>query len=693
MKTGIALFSLILLFTFGSVELLKSNPDNSSETDWKEKNIWAIVVGISKYQNVHSLTYAHSDAISFYNYLLSPAGGRADTNRIKLLLDSNATSYNVIRAFQYVKANVKVNDLVYFYFAGHGDVENITDSELGYLICYSSPPNVYASGGSLPIDYLQECLRTFAKKKAKVIMIADACRAGKLAGGKEGLRQTALALQNEWEGITKILSCKPGENSQEGDKWGDGAGVFTYYLLRGLKGLAVKDLTNNKLTLLQLYNYLKDNVSRETGNRQNPKYSGDEDCVLSYIDKNAYQSLLAEKEEKDFTAVRGDVGFVPDISIIKDKFVKSQYYLFQYYLETNKLLNYNDKGKDSLNALYIYHTLKNNIYAEPIINTMKEALLAALQNKAQIVRNNCLNNNWDFSSRNIVYKDLEAALNLIDSNYFFYKHIKSSYLLWKSIKATIDGNRKECIGLMKECIALEPENPLSYFLIAWLYGTSKQLELAVINYDKAIKYSSNWIMPLNNKGFDLNELGKYEEAIKCFEKVIELDSNDLDPWTGIGNALEGLGKNEEAVEYYNRAIFLKPDFIQAIDYKVTVLNKLGRTKEANECFEKIMTIKPEDTYSNIKKGKILGKIGRTKEANECFEEALKVFNKDIDVKPDNSSVWYDKSCIQSLMKNKKEMLISLKKAIELGTNWKEKAKTDDDFKDYWQDSDFKKLVE
>jgi hypothetical protein len=39
------------------------------------------------------------------------------------------------------------------------------------------------------------------------------------------------------------------------------------------------------------------------------------------------------------------------------------------------------------------------------------------------------------------------------------------------------------------------------------------------------------------------------------------------------------------------------------------------------------------------------------------------------------------------------MLKSLKKAIELNPQFKEQAKKDNDFKEYWDDPDFKKLVE
>jgi hypothetical protein len=51
------------------------------------------------------------------------------------------------------------------------------------------------------------------------------------------------------------------------------------------------------------------------------------------------------------------------------------------------------------------------------------------------------------------------------------------------------------------------------------------------------------------------------------------------------------------------------------------------------------------------------------------------------------------ACYYSLQNKKVKALENLKKAIELNSKYKEKAKKDEDFKNLWQDEDFKKLVE
>ena len=82
---------------------------------------------------------------------------------------------------------------------------------------------------------------------------------------------------------------------------------------------------------------------------------------------------------------------------------------------------------------------------------------------------------------------------------------------------------------------------------------------------------------------------------------------------------------------------------------------------------------------------VLGRLGK-------YEEAIKFYNEELKMNPNYSKAWYNKACALSLMKNKNEMHINLKRAIELDKKYKEKASKDEDFKCYCNDPDFMELV-
>jgi tetratricopeptide (TPR) repeat protein len=59
----------------------------------------------------------------------------------------------------------------------------------------------------------------------------------------------------------------------------------------------------------------------------------------------------------------------------------------------------------------------------------------------------------------------------------------------------------------------------------------------------------------------------------------------------------------------------------------------------------------------------------------------------------NPTYWYNLACVYSLKNNKEKALEYLKKAIELNPKLKEEAKKDQNFKNLWDDEDFKKLTQ
>ena len=158
---------------------------------------------------------------------------------IKVLLNENATIAAIYNALDWLKDSCKENDVAYFFFSGHGDVETEAFKNAGYLLAYNSPPNNYRNN-AISIDDINDDANILTiSNKAKVVIITDACRSGKLAGdfikGKQLAAQNlSLILNNQ----LRLASCKPDELAAEGPEWDGGRGVYSYYLLRGVHGFA-----------------------------------------------------------------------------------------------------------------------------------------------------------------------------------------------------------------------------------------------------------------------------------------------------------------------------------------------------------------------------------------------------------------------------------------------------------------------
>jgi len=141
-----------------------------------------------------------------------------------------------------------------------------------------------------------------------------------------------------------------------------------------------------------------------------------------------------------------------------------------------------------------------------------------------------------------------------------------------------------------------------------------------------------------------------------------------------------------ALKSFEKAIELKPDYAEAWYNKGLILMRLRKDKEALESFEKAINLKPNYVKAWNNKGVVLKRLMR-------YDEALEAFKKALELDKNNTTSLYNIACVYSLKGDKEKALEYLKKAIELKPKLKEESKEDQDFKNLWDDEDFKKLTQ
>ena len=256
----------------------------------------AVVIGISDYQspNIPDLRYAAADANAFVTYLKSPSGGKLDEKHLRILLNKDATTAQIAAALDWLIEESQEGDQCIIYFSGHGDVETKTATQLGFLLTWDSPPQSYIAG-AFPVYYLQAVISTLSSKnKSKVMLITDACRAGKLAGSQNnGTQATTANLAQQFGNETKILSCQPDELSLEGEQWGGGRGVFSFYLINALMGMADTN-GDNQVSLREVERYLEDHVAQDVNpQHQTPMMIGNKTENLAHVDTAGLKEYVA----------------------------------------------------------------------------------------------------------------------------------------------------------------------------------------------------------------------------------------------------------------------------------------------------------------------------------------------------------------------------------------------------------------
>jgi hypothetical protein len=241
-----------------SVDLARITPELSPQV-----RVWAVVVGVGRYTSMPVLKYTDDDAYRLYAFLKSPEGGSLPDRQIQVLIDDDATRGNILRAVTDVLGKADANDVIMFYFSGHG-----------------------LDGAFLPVDFdgmnnrltHQELRQALDKIQARhKIVIADACHSGSLFAARDATsaQVTSQRLYNAFEnssgGLALMMSSKSEEYSLEDQ--GLRSGVFSHFLIKGLRGSA--DINGNKvIDITELYNYTNREVRNYTQSLQTPVISG-----------------------------------------------------------------------------------------------------------------------------------------------------------------------------------------------------------------------------------------------------------------------------------------------------------------------------------------------------------------------------------------------------------------------------------
>lgn len=229
-----------------------------------EIKIWAVVVGAARYKHMPTLRYTDDDAYQVYAFLKSPEGGALRDEQVKLLIDEDATRMNILGAVRSTFLKADENDVVLFYFSGHG----LQGSFL--------PVDFDGQNNKLRHDELRNLLK--ASRARHKLVLADACHSGSLLAQKSALKGQLNAYYSAFdnvEGGTALLMSSKGEEYSLEDG-GLRSGVFSHFLVRGLKGEADMDV-NKVITIEELFNYVHQKVRTYTGNVQTPTLTGDYD--------------------------------------------------------------------------------------------------------------------------------------------------------------------------------------------------------------------------------------------------------------------------------------------------------------------------------------------------------------------------------------------------------------------------------
>jgi hypothetical protein len=238
----------------------------------------ALVVGVAAYRHIRPLAKTTADARDLHDLLIRN-GYAAD--HCTLLLDDRATKGAIGDALDGLARRVAADDTVTIFFSGHG-AQRIGGFEPGEYLCPVEADWYNLRATAISNEEFTAALR--AIRVGRLLVLLDACHAGGVGqprdvGGevRAGLSDAAYAQMAVGKGRALIASCRPDESSWELP--GMRNGLFTHYLLEGLKGGATGP--GQPVRLFDLFRYVSEQVPLRA--QQHPLFKGEiqDDYILT----------------------------------------------------------------------------------------------------------------------------------------------------------------------------------------------------------------------------------------------------------------------------------------------------------------------------------------------------------------------------------------------------------------------------
>ncbi|TRT73130.1 MAG: serine protease [Microcystis sp. M_OC_Ca_00000000_S217Cul] len=288
---------------------------------------------------------------------------------------------------------------------------------------------------------------------------------------------------------------------------------------------------------------------------------------------------------------------------------------------------------------------------------------------------------------------LQQAINTLPKGEDL-KNFHSSILQQQSVVYRSLENYEQALTVINQAISLFPNNPKSY-IIKWVvlyelkrydegldtitqaidlaprafwyairgsnYYLQKKYELALADFNKAMKLNPNYAMAYSGRGELYYYQQKYELALADFNKAIELDSKLAGAYSNRGGIYYNQQKYELALADFNKAIELDSKLAEAYNNRGGIYYNQQKYELALADFNKAIELDSKLAIAYINRGGIYS-------LQQKDELALADFNQALEINPNLVEAYYNRGNLYYLQQKYELALSDYNKAIKINKN-------------------------
>ncbi|MHC0068213.1 caspase, EACC1-associated type [Nostoc sp. UIC 10890] len=602
----------------------------------------ALLIGVSDYgSGLTPLPGAVKDVEALQRVLQHPEISGFDD--VKTLI--NPEPLVMQEAIQTLFADNRTkDDLVLFFFSGHGIKDQRGELYFATRITRKNPHGELIKATAVPARFVQEMMSDSRSKREVVIL--DCCFSGAFPVGWTAKDDGSVDIQTQLGGEGRAILTSSNSTQYSFEQQGSDFSIYTHYLIEGIETGAA-DLDNDgEILVEELHEYAKKRV-REASPAMKPEiYAVKEgykillfntpypdDPKLRYrkeVERCARQDNISIVGRRILDDLADTLGLLPEETAAIEAEVLKPYRQYK-----KKLTIYEQALVDAIQREHfpLSQSTRDELkHFQQVLGLRKEDI-APIEAKVEPCIIRITRNAPNFAS--LIRKPkilIGAGISTVLILYFLvntiFNVITPSELYKKGLNKSNQGDCKGALADYNQALRQDPNYTLALIERGYCRAQVADYKGAIEDLDKYIRVNSNDSRAYLNRGFAHASLGNYEQAIADYNKAIEINPQNALAYNNRGLAYANLGNYEQAIADYNKAIEYNNDPLTwPYNNRGWGYYKQNNYEQAIADLNKAIEIDPNYAPAYYNRGVVRSSQGDRQGAIEDYQKAAYLYQK------------------------------------------------------------------
>ncbi|XZF65901.1 MAG: caspase, EACC1-associated type [Gloeotrichia echinulata DVL01] len=557
------------------------------------------------------------------------------------------------------------DDLVLFFFSGHGIKDQRGELYFATRITHKNPQGELVKATAVPARFVQEMMSDSRSKREVVIL--DCCFSGAFPVGWTAKDDGSVDIHTQLGGEGRAILTSSNSTQYSFEQQGSDFSIYTHYLIEGIETGAA-DLDNDgEILVEELHEYAKKRV-REASPAMKPEIYAVKEGYKILLFNTPYPDdpKLRYRKEVERCAKYGDISIISrqildalanTLELLPEETAAIEAQVLKPYRRYKEKLRIYEQAlveaiqrehfplsqstSDQLKHFRQVLGLREEDIAPivariepPIIRVRRifTTFIISIFRKPKIIIGAGIVTvvllMLTFLPRTPPRPEKEPTSTANPTDISTPTTIIAKEIYERGLDKYNQQDYTGAIEDFNQALQLEPNNILAYYQRGYARAEIQDYKGAIEDFNQYMQHNPNDVDALDNRGNVYYNLGKYEQAITDLNKAIQINPKDSYAYNKRGLAYNEQGKYEKAIADYNKAIELKYDPLSVpYNNRGNAYDNLGNYQKAIEDYNQAIRINPNDAYAFYNRGNTRSKLGDKQAAIQDLKKAAQLYQK------------------------------------------------------------------